>query len=236
MIVTCESCGTRYLVADYLLGPEGRRVRCTVCAHEWYQGPFDGGDDERGQGDTASFKSHLEDLEPIPEKVRPMAEGSALPVIPGEHGGGGVSIGTVLGAGTAALVAALFFGALVLLHTPVVKLWPATIVFYDLVGIETPIEGEGLNFASVRAESGLNEEGVKILRVRGELINLKNETVHLPPVKASLLLEGGTVADSWLVDMPQEMIDPQGSVTFMTTYPEVSKDIKEAKLELLARR
>lgn len=37
MILTCEKCHTRYLLASHMLGYEGRTVRCTHCGHEWYQ-------------------------------------------------------------------------------------------------------------------------------------------------------------------------------------------------------
>lgn len=37
MILTCEKCHTRYLLASHMLGYEGRKVRCTHCGHEWYQ-------------------------------------------------------------------------------------------------------------------------------------------------------------------------------------------------------
>ncbi|MBX9848332.1 MAG: zinc-ribbon domain-containing protein [Rhodocyclaceae bacterium] len=37
MLLICPSCNARYLVADTVIGPAGRRVRCATCKHVWFQ-------------------------------------------------------------------------------------------------------------------------------------------------------------------------------------------------------
>lgn len=41
MILTCPSCGTRYVVKDGAVPPGGRTVRCAQCRHSWHQEPDD---------------------------------------------------------------------------------------------------------------------------------------------------------------------------------------------------
>jgi predicted Zn finger-like uncharacterized protein len=39
MILTCPECGTRYVVKDGAIPPDGRQVRCASCKHSWHQDP-----------------------------------------------------------------------------------------------------------------------------------------------------------------------------------------------------
>src|SRR5687767_9418727 len=70
MILICENCKTRYLLPTHALGADGRRVRCTNCAHEWFQEP-----------DDMESVEPPEDIEPIPESVMPVPDDSGLPAL-----------------------------------------------------------------------------------------------------------------------------------------------------------
>lgn len=37
MILSCNNCGAKFKVSDDAIGPEGRNVRCSACAYEWFQ-------------------------------------------------------------------------------------------------------------------------------------------------------------------------------------------------------
>ena len=39
MLLTCSSCNSKYLVNSADLKPNGRKVRCAACGHNWFQKP-----------------------------------------------------------------------------------------------------------------------------------------------------------------------------------------------------
>lgn len=39
MILTCPQCKTKFSLPDAVLGEEGKTVKCSVCAHKWFQEP-----------------------------------------------------------------------------------------------------------------------------------------------------------------------------------------------------
>ncbi len=63
MILTCPSCGTRYVVKDGSIPEGGRTVRCAQCKHSWHQGPE--------PADAAAFAD--EPTTAVPEQGHPQA-------------------------------------------------------------------------------------------------------------------------------------------------------------------
>jgi len=39
MLLKCASCNSQYLINSADIKPNGRKVRCAVCNHEWFQTP-----------------------------------------------------------------------------------------------------------------------------------------------------------------------------------------------------
>ena len=37
MIITCQSCNTKYSINKNALGKNGKKVKCSNCGYEWYQ-------------------------------------------------------------------------------------------------------------------------------------------------------------------------------------------------------
>jgi predicted Zn finger-like uncharacterized protein len=76
MILTCPSCGTRYVVKDGAIPAGGRTVRCAQCRHSWHQGP-----------EEASAGEGAEPIQHIPEQGH--SEAAADPARDHPLGGGG---------------------------------------------------------------------------------------------------------------------------------------------------
>ncbi len=59
MMLVCPSCDSRYMIGADAIGPEGRKVRCANCGHEWFQegtGDAPGG----GEGDDLDLSAIAE--------------------------------------------------------------------------------------------------------------------------------------------------------------------------------
>jgi predicted Zn finger-like uncharacterized protein len=72
MILTCPSCGTRYVVKDGAIPPAGRTVRCAQCKHSWHQEP-----EPDAGGDAGQPIGHDGGSEP---SGHPLGEGSGTPL------------------------------------------------------------------------------------------------------------------------------------------------------------
>jgi predicted Zn finger-like uncharacterized protein len=217
MILTCENCQTRYLVPGDAIGAEGREVRCAACHHQWFQEPQD-------------FHQYVEEVEPIPEAVRPVPEGSALPVIrmPGTPEAG-------RGAGylAAALVFLLIFTGLVAERGRLIHAWLPSVRFYQALHIAPALPGQGLSLDKITAAVTPDAQGVNTLNLKGHIINTTNRDVKVPPLHASIILDEGTIFNGWQIDPPQLAIVPHGDITFESSYPALPNNAKEVTVNLL---
>ena len=234
MILTCDECHTRYLVPGRAIGLEGRRVRCTNCGYEWFQEGEkpEVADDEFIEAPETPPES--EDVEPIPESVKPVPEGSELPAISGVPAElATIDKGRLAGYAAAVAVFLLIMGGLVVGHNMVVKLWPASIGFYDLAGIKTKVPGEDLIFDQLKAVAELNAEGIPVLTVDANILNLGHGESKVPYVQASMIDANGAVVDSWLAQPEKDVLEKDGELAFKTTYPQVPADVKEVNVKFI---
>src|SRR5690606_23440139 len=110
----------------------------------------------------------------IPESVKPVPEGSSVPALPGGEDRPPMNfMPLVTGYGAAAAVLALVIGLAILLKDPLYRAWPATALFYDLAGVETPLPGEGLIIERLAARAMAGPHGADDLTIKGSIINLK---------------------------------------------------------------
>lgn len=225
MILTCDECHTRYLVPGHAIGPEGRLVRCSNCHYEWFQEPEGG----------RQVEEPPEDIEPIPESVKPMPDGSEVPAINQEDLPPPIEVdkGRIMGYFTAVVVFFLILGGLMLSHTGMTRLWPATMAFYDMLGVQTHVDGEDLIFEKLQASAIDNKDGVKTLTVEGNIVNLTRNQSKVPLIQASLISESGETLDSWLTEPDQKSLGPEEDMAFQTQYPDVPREVKEVNIRFV---
>ncbi len=172
MILNCPSCETRFAVPDRLIGPTGRRVKCAACKNIWHQ--------NLTPSDDEDFSDILAGIETIPEGVKPIPEGSNLPVT--TNGLPFSIFGTI--AATIIMIC-LFFGLSVPFKEKIVSLWQPTAAIYETAGFHMPVLGEGLNLERIKV---VEAEGTSPeVRLSGYVTNTESIPMPMPDIKMSLI-------------------------------------------------
>lgn len=212
MIITCPSCATRYKVPEAALGAEGRVVRCKSCAHEWHAAADEPVED--GQNTTGDAEQDLaEDRNAAPPRGGDI-ETAALRGKLRRRQKGPSTGGR---AGWAALAAAASLAAVLALgytfrHT-VVDSIPASAGVYKLAGVD--INPFGLDFTNVRV-SRIFENGLPVLSVSGEVVNISGTHVGVPRVRLGLRDGRRQEIYHWTVPVTEEPLPPAGRARFAT--------------------
>ncbi len=191
MIITCPNCQTRFKIDPEALAPRGKMVRCSQCGHRWFAEP------------------PAEELEPPP-----LPESSPLEAAAGEEPvatapAGRLGTGTILGWLLVVLVV-LLAAALVLGRNEIVAAWPQAATLYRQLGLPVTM-ALGLELRDLQSER-LEENGVPILRITGEIANPTGQERILPPLRVALLDGEGRELDFGLFDPPRRRLGP-GAIT-----------------------
>lgn len=188
-------------------------------------------DDEEGQAfDESSQETALDD--DIPDSIKPtqddgpeldfvdiLPEPTVNPDSSGKHGvlmfffepipfkqavGGYVS--------AALWVFAVFF-VLFSYQSTIVKASPMMVGFYNVFGVESHIEGQDLIFDSVSAQIESDK-----MKVKGQILNLKDRDQHLPQIVASVQNDADEVLARWVLKLPNETIPAGKILPFAAEY------------------
>ncbi|MDP2698818.1 DUF3426 domain-containing protein [Thalassospira sp.] len=203
MIITCPECSKKYSVKTEAIGPKGRTVRCKNCGNSWHQDPpgikasspasdenrlpppFDqdgalGADfnaDQMGGGYVdPGFEGadRIPDPPPIPQQlIRPNE-----PAGKSKKGLIGWLVFLVLVGGVGA---GGYFA-----KDMAINAWPPIAKLYDMIGLDVPHIGEGLDIREL-PPTREDEDGVDVLVVRAEIINVSDIERVLPYLMVELL-------------------------------------------------
>ncbi|HKR88325.1 MAG TPA: DUF3426 domain-containing protein [Phenylobacterium sp.] len=193
MILTCPECATSYFVDDARIPAQGRRVRCSSCAHRWLAGP-DGPIPEPGlapepapqmaepEAEAAPVADEVVAIEREPAPAfRPLPLPRTPPPRQERRGA------ALVWAGVAGLVVALIAGVIVF-REQVVRLWPASSAAYAGLGFQ--VAGGGLVLEQVRVQPAFLA-GRPVLSISGAIRNIRDVPVEAPPVRLTLLNRAG---------------------------------------------
>lgn len=249
MIIKCPECETSFLVPDESLAPKGRKVRCSNCQTEWFQKyqsdeddaetGTDTGDDTLTGEEKADQEEPVKDddfsiddinpegedrpeqnLDDIPEAVKPEAELDDVDIsgqkhIFGKHAGRVVNYLVAFGVTLLVLLIFTISGGFI------TSLWPASVVYYDAVGLNKTLPGEDLRFDNIISEVSLAPDGSRTITVRGNVLNTSESERTLPPIKLSTMkADTDEPGEEWIYTFPdsQRQIEPKSRAAFETTY------------------
>lgn len=202
MIITCPNCSKRYMLDEALLPEEGRQVRCIACYHVWHQAPAPVSPPPR-----PPFESVTEMTMDAPLLSRkPLSW-----------------LGWIIGfAILFSLLSFLSFG-----RDSIVKIWPQTERFYDLIGLHTTLPGAGLSIAN--ATSLIHQDDtIEMIQVAGDIINISDQVRSIPALKIKLMGEKthpaclkdkqptGCVLDYWEHRLSESSLLPGEQIHFET--------------------
>ncbi|MEQ9815412.1 MAG: DUF3426 domain-containing protein [Azospirillaceae bacterium] len=233
MILSCPSCGARYLLNPHQLGESGRRVKCARCHHVWYQQrpadtiiaappPRQPAAERPAEGVAAAERrppaSHPERIGLPSTELRHRRSGPAALWL---------FLVLIIGAGAAVAYAA---------REDIVRIYPPAVVVYDWLDI--PLDRDvlalhdelrpGLAFTDIEvAREPADGPGDRLV-ITGAIENNGAETRAVAPVYARFLDAAGVEIGRWRMQLDTDCLAPGERATFQASgsdYPTATETV-----------
>lgn len=239
MILSCSACGTRFLVPDQALVPDGRRVKCGKCGQTWFQQPPP---PEAAPAPppapppasaaapaAASFAAEMGRLEAqttatVEPPLDPVAAArervSNLPIIKEDAERRSDRVGWLILAASVVIVIAGAF----LARERIVALLPAAAPLYQKIGIQVALP-EKLSVQSVVTKQ-VRENDIIVLEVTGQIANASTWPRPVPKLRLVLLNEKRDEVFEFTFQPTGAEVPAKGSLPFAT---KLSRPPAEAK-------
>lgn len=220
MILTCPNCSTQFSVPDTALGAQGRKVKCSRCAHTWFQRPeapppsvqdFPIIETENGQP-TVSAPS------PVEEMPRPPRPAPVVKIEPPKQAGAGLKIAVII-------LGLLMLTSGALAALPHLK-QPQLLTNLGL--------GETKHYAMQTIGMKVTPTGNRkqTLAFVGEVVNTSNKTLPSPVVTIILIDKFGSQMSALPYAFPVANIEAGKSLTFEPKINNIPDTLGLVVLEL----
>jgi len=222
MIISCSHCATSYEVDAAYFEPDGRKVKCSSCSTVWFQENIPAQDAEdikpgRTESTVAPDEENAPDTDvEASEDIK--SEAQRLVAAAQEKKAASQQrkkqfISAVVGWGALAATIVLVAGLAVQYRLNIVKALPGAAQLYAQLGM--PVNVRGMSFVNVVYKREF-ENGLPIIAIKGEVINLTDQQKVLPRVRFGLL--DGTEKELyyWTVRVDKKPIGPNARVRFVT--------------------
>lgn len=211
MILTCPKCASRFNLLAEILAPDGKRVKCSNCGEVWFQLPDP---DELLTEIEEQEEQGAPPLEDIPDAVKPIPEGSSVPAI-SDHQEESVKepqniVVTILSAFLMFLLLAM---PLIAFKSSVMRAFPETMAFYNVLGMVGDLPGDGIIFDQMRAEIKDNT-----FVLSGQLINLTSKDAQIPLIEVTLKDKNGDISSRHYIRAPKQILKAEETFPITAQY------------------
>lgn len=228
MILTCPACATSYFVPDEAIGPNGRRVRCKACGHDWRATLEDAPLELEPQA------APVEDAEAAP-RYDTFAETPA-PELPRAFRAKAerqrrlrhAAAAGVAWAAAAAVVLGLLTAA-VLFREEIARAAPATAGVYRALGLK--VNTVGLQVEALRGRTTPHDPGRTL--VSGALRNIRDIEIVPPPLVVVLKDAKGAEVTRRIVRLEGPPILPGQVEGFAVVIPDPQGRVAELDVDYL---
>ena len=232
MILTCPACATSYFVPDEAIGPNGRRVRCKSCGHDWRatleDEPLELSAATEEPVAEASFGKREETPETLAETPAPELPRAFRAKAEQQRRMRRAATQGAVWAGLAVVFLTLI-GAAFAFRLSIVQAWPQAAAVYKLVG--APVNLAGLEFEAVGIRLAPYDPGKVI--VSGALRNIRDNEVVAPPVRVALINAAGAEVGHRIVRLETAPVLPGKVQGFAVIVSDPERQVASAGFDFV---
>jgi predicted Zn finger-like uncharacterized protein len=251
MELSCPSCETRFFVADNAIPPAGRKVRCSVCGHEWIVQPAllsETATAPARSGEAEALNLTDDDFrwpdEPATESKAPRhttAPPPAAAAAPEVASGAHASSGTVVtGAGQSqrrsrwpliGLILLVLIALTYAFRHDLVEAVPMLAGWFRMAGLPVSSTIDGLSVQEIQfaPTPGTNTPTV---RVSGFIVNNGTAQAEIPPLEVVLMSADGATVASQSFRPPQPLLGSDRSTRFQYDISADAASVSKAEVRL----
>lgn len=230
MILTCPACATSYFVPDEAIGPNGRRVRCKSCGHDWRASLEDTPLELEPAGPEAdaavAFGKRDETPDSLAETPAPELPRAFRARVEQKRR---LRQAATQGAAWAALAVVVLglLGAAFLWRGAIVKRLPQTAAVYKALG--APVNIVGLDFEAQGARSAPHDPARIV--VYGALRNVSDREVVAPPLRIVLTDAAGAEVARTVLRLQAPPVLPGKVQGFAAVLPDPERKAAGMKVD-----
>ncbi len=206
MILTCPQCSTQYQIDAAAFGEGRRKLRCNKCAFVWDGDGGEAGNAKAGarQGAAQNDDINAQAMRLLAASRRARRRLAEQDRLRRKNRNGWIALAASL---------AVFFASAYFLRTGIVRQFPNAAGLYAALNL--PVNIRGLELRNITTMRDY-ENGLPVLSVRGEVVNVTGEPLHVPRVRFGLRDQSRQEIYSWSVSISGQPLAPQQSVKFVT--------------------